>query len=511
MNNSSSSDSLRFLEFRLGELNTRRLILQEKTSRTISTFSDFQSIRKESIMRLSSKLEDQNRAAKERNLKIVEDVFKDKLLISGLINKSIKKVDSLSQIHSVGNNLSSSEKLYLAKKRFYQQIEISIPIWQKNKTNELEHKIKEVRLEKAASMQRRENLRLQLSKEDKVKYEFEQQRRELFLSLTLEHKEQLDSQAKQLVLKEEGKLVDIQVIRSLEEYNADLMSMVEQRLNNPHLENYVEIDFPKLFDPPKSPSRIIFKESINEMVTSSLPIEASSPSKPSLTSTVPSIVPSSPAKVIHEHKKPLHHIESTTSLPINDFNNKEEPPHYLFPTLPSDPISIPAGEREYLSIDVSSPLKDDEFDPVQMLSIASQSSTSKLLSPSPSPKKSSSLSVAEKEVVTSKSPNNKDDLSEQLEQFPPMSEYSMSDCMSALRKCFSQIESSILTCSITNVYPSSMDEISSHVSERELLRLLHDLVHQQEEMQPVGGKVLKSIGCLVFSIIDSKRELLVPK
>eukprot|EP01038_Epipyxis_sp_PR26KG_P017167 gene17167-23651_t len=196
----------------LYRLLTKRRLLENKTLLRLETLKEFNNIKKESQKRLVEAVAKQNEEAKLRNLQLLDNIHR----VVGI------------ETNSTANTLLTSTKsdvlLKEAKEKYVKHVEATLPLYHRNNALKQEEKIKKIKLEKLASIKRREALKIELMKEDFLKNELENQRRELVLSLALEQRDLLESNTNSLIMANEGKALDKIIFNQIESMNSEFQS-----------------------------------------------------------------------------------------------------------------------------------------------------------------------------------------------------------------------------------------------------------------------------------------------
>eukprot|EP01033_Poteriospumella_lacustris_P014345 gene14345-10247_t len=222
------------LELRLQDLAARRETLEKRSKEKHQLLSEFSNARKDSLSRLVSSFHQQNELAKQRNLELLQDVVVT-------IHQSSKKTAAvLAADLDASLNASSSSvasqttkgQLLAAKRAYLRSLENALPLAHRHEALRLEEKMKRVKMERLQSLQRREKLRHELLREERVRYELEAQRQELAQTLALEQSDLLRAKASSLLVAEEGRLADAQLVQRMAQMGQQLSASIEQRLHD---------------------------------------------------------------------------------------------------------------------------------------------------------------------------------------------------------------------------------------------------------------------------------------
>ncbi len=204
------------IEERLRSIQKQRSVVDERIIHRVQNMEMMNQIQRDSAVRLFSALSAQNEDAKLRNIKLLEDL--DQVSVNASVNN--KKLSK------------SNSRLTDLKFAYAKQMESNIPVQRRAQNFKLEEKVKQLKLEKIQSVNRREKLKQELVNEAKVREELERQRRELLLSLALEHGDVMESRANSAVLAEEARLVDQAILHKVETASHDLRLFVEESIHH---------------------------------------------------------------------------------------------------------------------------------------------------------------------------------------------------------------------------------------------------------------------------------------
>ena len=174
-----SSNHFDETEESLKRLGQRRMILEKKTALRLATMDEFRVVKAESLARLENSIASQNIAAKERNMKLLNDINSFSLNAvnnSGNISRTLFGID-----HS--QNSQIKDKLAEAKKNYHNKIEIMMPVYRQKNLQLYESELIRMKAEKRSVEERRLKLQQGLQNEEIIKGYLEQERRSLALSL----------------------------------------------------------------------------------------------------------------------------------------------------------------------------------------------------------------------------------------------------------------------------------------------------------------------------------------
>eukprot|EP01032_Pedospumella_encystans_P008181 gene8181-9740_t len=189
------------LEVRINELATRRRMLDKQLELRSSTMAELGQVREMSMKRLCNAVEAQNEQAKARNQELREYLYSS----ASTNRQPALKSDS----HRSANRLKEAKEQYL------KHVEATLPIWHRYQTVQLEENVRNIQVEKALSIKRREQLQSELMRENTVKQQLERHRQELLYSLAAEQRIMLESKANAVLLEEESKATNAQVAYEL--------------------------------------------------------------------------------------------------------------------------------------------------------------------------------------------------------------------------------------------------------------------------------------------------------
>jgi hypothetical protein len=189
------------LERKINELSQRRRTLEKQHEIRANTLNELGAVRQESRRRLCNAVEEQNAQAAARNQALREQIFstsqKERLLCGG------------------GVKSKSVENLKLAKEQYLKHVEASLPVWHRHQAVHLEESIRAIQLEKALSAKRQEQLKAELRRETAAKQLLERHRQDLLTSLAAEQRIVLESQATAILLEEESRAANAQVVSDI--------------------------------------------------------------------------------------------------------------------------------------------------------------------------------------------------------------------------------------------------------------------------------------------------------
>ena len=189
------------LDNKIQQLASRRRTLEKQLEIRSATISELQTLRQASLQRVYQAVEDQNIQALARNKAIREELHCS-------VSQSIP--------YKMEQRLSnSSTNLKEAKRQYYRHIEAKLPVLHRCQTIQMEERVRAIQLEKEMSARRQEQLRLELARENEVKYKLERHRQDLMNSLASEQKIVLESKANSILLEEERKTADARVLHTI--------------------------------------------------------------------------------------------------------------------------------------------------------------------------------------------------------------------------------------------------------------------------------------------------------
>ena len=189
------------LEVRINELASRRRMLDKQLEVRSSTLAELGQVREMSMKRLCNAVEAQNEQARVRNQELREYIYSN----SSSQHRNVLKPDSQ----------RSANKLKEAKEQYLKHVEATLPIWHRYQTVQLEENVRNIQMEKALSLKRREQLQSELMRENEAKQQLERHRQELLYSLAAEQRIILESKANAILLEEESKATNAQVAHEL--------------------------------------------------------------------------------------------------------------------------------------------------------------------------------------------------------------------------------------------------------------------------------------------------------
>ena len=189
------------LEVRINELASRRRMLDKQLEVRSSTLAELGQVREMSMKRLCNAVEAQNEQARVRNQELREYIYSS----SSSQHRNVLKPDSQ----------RSANKLKEAKEQYLKHVEATLPIWHRYQTVQLEENVRNIQMEKALSLKRREQLQSELMRENEAKQQLERHRQELLYSLAAEQRIILESKANAILLEEESKATNAQVAHEL--------------------------------------------------------------------------------------------------------------------------------------------------------------------------------------------------------------------------------------------------------------------------------------------------------
>lgn len=200
------------LERKINELSSRRRALERQYELRASTANELALVKQESTRRLCEAIEAQNVQAAARNQALREQMYTT-------VNKT------------VNCNGKSEASLKAAKEQYLKHVEASMPYWHRHQTIKLEEKLRAIQLEKAQSEQRKQQLRAELQRENEVKQQLERHRQELMHSLNEEQRLILEAQAKAILLEEQSKAMNAQMVSELELASLQMKEAVYTNVN----------------------------------------------------------------------------------------------------------------------------------------------------------------------------------------------------------------------------------------------------------------------------------------
>lgn len=221
------SNKINDLEMRLQDLALRRELLEKRSKEKQQLINGFANARKDSLSRLMQSFQEQNELAKKRNAEILED-----LILT--MHQASKKNDSVLAANL--NRNDSKSQLVAAKREYTKMLEKALPMVHRAEALRLEERMKHIKIEKVESMQRRKRLQQELVKEERVRYELEVQRKELIHNLALEQGDLLRAKASSLLLAEESKLADAEIVEQMHQLGSQLQQSIDKRLQERQLE-----------------------------------------------------------------------------------------------------------------------------------------------------------------------------------------------------------------------------------------------------------------------------------
>jgi hypothetical protein len=189
------------LERKINELSQRRRTLEKQLEIRASTMNELGAVRKESMRRLCTAVEAQNEQAAIRNQALRDQIYS---------SSQRERV-----LNSVAVKSKSVENLKLAKEQYLKHVEASLPVWHRHQAVQLEESIRAIQLEKALSAKRQEQLKAELQRETAAKQLLERHRQDLLTSLAAEQRIVLESQATAILLEEESRAANAQVVSDI--------------------------------------------------------------------------------------------------------------------------------------------------------------------------------------------------------------------------------------------------------------------------------------------------------
>lgn len=208
------------IDQRLKQLAARRARLEKKSTLRQATIAEFDIIRQESLSRLCDAVEHQNQQAKMRNRALLEDVTNTAHLTQWQSGKPIRVT---------ANNI---DRLKEAKREYIRKKELNLPEWQRMQTLKFEQKMEEMKLEKIQSLQRRERLKEEIRRTERIKTALEMQRRDLLSSLVLEQKYALEANAHNILLQEESNTINREVMMEVSAATSAMQEALQREVRN---------------------------------------------------------------------------------------------------------------------------------------------------------------------------------------------------------------------------------------------------------------------------------------
>lgn len=198
------------LDSRLDELTRRRKLLEQRSEMRRRTMEEFEILRKQSQQRLAKSLEQQNEEARKRNSTL------------------ISKYNESSRISQ--EQIRMKKLLQKEKEKYLKHVETMQPLWHRCQAIKLEEKIMQLKDEKLQSIKRKEKLKMELLREEKMRFGLEQQRRELLIQLAVEQKELMEIKANSIYHTEEGKHIENIILSKMERVNEELKMLISNNL-----------------------------------------------------------------------------------------------------------------------------------------------------------------------------------------------------------------------------------------------------------------------------------------
>ncbi|KAJ1436611.1 hypothetical protein B484DRAFT_477606 [Ochromonadaceae sp. CCMP2298] len=205
-------------DVRLHELAAKRRMLEEQLNVRSVTLAELKEVRQESCERLSAAIEEQNGRARLRN-----QALREEMASATLDNARTARANLALKPQSL-------DRLKLAKEQYLKHLDAALPVWHRYQAIHLQQKVNDIKVEKEQSMKRREQLKLELVKENEIKHELERHRQELLLSLAAEQHNVLEANAAAVLLEEEGRAVDKRIIQQLASATADMRDLVSHNV-----------------------------------------------------------------------------------------------------------------------------------------------------------------------------------------------------------------------------------------------------------------------------------------
>jgi hypothetical protein len=210
------------LDVRINELAARRKMLERQYDDRVHTITELGNIRQESLQRLCSAFEAQNAQAKLRNTALLNDV------------QMFSCRTPLKELTNGRNSGDSNNRIKDAKEMYLKTLENAMPVWHRQQTIRMEEKVREIQLEKAMSIKRRETLKKELIRENEVKQELERHRQELLYALATEQRNILEAKANAILLEEESRATDKNVINQISTASSQLQDIVASNIHRMH-------------------------------------------------------------------------------------------------------------------------------------------------------------------------------------------------------------------------------------------------------------------------------------
>lgn len=194
---------------KLEDLYARRKKLEKKYEQHEKTAREFGKLREESVSRLEQKLRSNYVDAKARH----ENLKKD-------ISRSIHELTNFGR--------ENQYKLEKAKNNYRVQVDELLPLHKHQQSIQLEKRIMEMKKETEKVKERREKFSVELKREEKVKTQFEEEKKALLVSLVGEQQDQMKSKARDIVRMKELEMIEGLARQQISETDAHIQESLRQ-------------------------------------------------------------------------------------------------------------------------------------------------------------------------------------------------------------------------------------------------------------------------------------------